>query len=258
VEAVVNNTKRVCLLTGASGVLGRAFCERYRDEYEIVAVYRSDRPWIPSQDARIIDPFDPSAPQPANDDAIFAVRADLLKTGEARRVVELALSRYDRVDLVVNAAVSTVWAPMLGSDRLADSVADQFALAVEVPLRICAAAAELCWQGRAQENRDLNRNVVNVSSIAALQFFPNLGQSVYAASKAAMDQLTVHMASEFASLGVRVNATAANSFPALVSVERAVRAIHDLDQGADTATTIVVDGAEDRRIPLDHTRSAVS
>jgi NAD(P)-dependent dehydrogenase (short-subunit alcohol dehydrogenase family) len=250
--------KRVCLLTGASGVLGREFCERYRAEYDIVAVYRSHRPWFPSQDAWIVDPFASNVAQPANEDPIYAVRADLLNKGEARRVVEQTLSRHDRLDLVVNAAVSTVWAPMIGSDRLADSVADQFALAVEVPLRIAAAAAELCWQGRAQDNRELNRNIVNVSSIAGRRFFPNLGQSVYAASKAAMDQLTVHMASEFASMGVRVNATAANSFPSHVSVERAAQAIHDLDHSPDTAMTIVVDGSADRVIPLDDARSAVS
>jgi NAD(P)-dependent dehydrogenase (short-subunit alcohol dehydrogenase family) len=242
--------KRVCLLTGSGGQLGRAFCEAYRSEYEIAAVYRSSRPWFPAQDARIVDPFDPTRHIDENDDPIFAIQADLLVPHSATRVVEATLNRFDRIDLIVNAAVSTVWAPMLGSDRLADSVTQQFALAVEVPLRIATAAARLSWQGRTDENRARNRNVVNVSSIAATRVYGGQGQSIYAASKAAMHQLTAHMALEFAPLGVRVNATAANNFPQIVSVHRAAAAIRALDQGSQTGTATVVDGAEDELTEL--------
>jgi NAD(P)-dependent dehydrogenase (short-subunit alcohol dehydrogenase family) len=242
--------KRVCLLTGAGGQLGRAFCDAYRGDYEIAAVYRDSRPWFPSQDARIVDPFDPTGTVGENDDPIFTIQADLLDPHAVTRVVEATLNRFDGVDLVVNAAVSTVWAPMLGSDRLADSVGRQFALAVEVPLRIATTLARLSWQGRTQENTLRNRNVVNVSSIAATHLYSGQGQSVYAASKAAMHQLTAHMAVEFAPLGVRVNATAANSFPQIVSVRRAAEAIRALDLGSQTGTATVVDGAEDRLVPL--------
>src|SRR5690242_5231563 len=107
--------RRVCLLTGASGVLGRAFCAAYRHEYDIVAVYRRDRPWLPAQDARVVDPLDHAAAVTENEHPIYALRADLLARGEPRRVVEAALARFGTVDLLVNAAVSTLWAPMLGS-----------------------------------------------------------------------------------------------------------------------------------------------
>lgn len=42
-----------------------------------------------------------------------------------------------------------------------------------------------------------NRNVVNLSSTAGLFVYPDLGQSVYAASKAALNHLTYHLASDF-------------------------------------------------------------
>ncbi len=237
--------KRVCLLTGASGVLGRAFCAAHRHEYDIVTVYRRDRPWFSAQDARIVDPLDRSAAIGENEHPIYALRADLLRSGEPRRVVEAALARFGQIDLLVNAAVSTHWSPMLGSMDLVNSVQRQFTLAVDVPLRLATLAAQLSWQADAAHNRALNRNIVNVSSVAALRVYRDSGQSVYAASKAAMNHLTAHMAVEFDRLGVRVNATAANSFPQLVSVERAVGAVRALDTSTRTGALVVVDGEQD-------------
>jgi NAD(P)-dependent dehydrogenase (short-subunit alcohol dehydrogenase family) len=243
--------RRVCLLTGASGVLGRAFCAAYRDQYDIVAVYRRERPWFPSQDARVVDPLARDEPVAENEHPIYALRADLFVPGEARRVVESTLARFGRLDLLVNAAVSTVWAPMLGSMDLVNSVQRQFAMAVDVPLRLATLAAQLCWQADAQRNRESNRNIVNVSSVAALRVYEGSGQSVYAASKAAMNHLTAHMAAEFAAVGVRVNATAANSFPQLVSVQRAADAVRTLDTSTRTGSLLVVDGEKDEWRELD-------
>lgn len=233
------------MLTGASGTLGRAFCAAYRHEYDIVAVYRRDRPWFPAQDARIVDPLARTGDIAENEHPIYAVRADLLRAGEPRRVVEAALARFNRIDLLVNGAASTLWSPMLASMELVNSVQRQFGMAVDVPLRLATLAAQLCWQADARHNRTHNRNIVNVSSTAALQLYPDSGQSVYAAAKAAMNHLTAHMALEFDPLGVRVNATAANSFPQIVSVQRAVSAIHSLDASNRTGALVVVDGEQD-------------
>jgi NAD(P)-dependent dehydrogenase (short-subunit alcohol dehydrogenase family) len=100
------------------------------------------------------------------------------------------------------------------------------------------------------ENRQCNRNVVNVSSIAALHIYPSSGQSLYGASKAAFNHVTGYMAQELAPIGIRVNATAPNSFPAIVSTERAALSIRTLDEGADTGTVVVVDGERDEVIKL--------
>ena len=70
--------KRVCLLTGAGGILGSAFCRRFADRYHIVGVYQRRHPPVASQLQRFVDPLAAAAPLPENQHPIFAVQADLL------------------------------------------------------------------------------------------------------------------------------------------------------------------------------------
>jgi NAD(P)-dependent dehydrogenase (short-subunit alcohol dehydrogenase family) len=244
--------KRVCLITGASGVLGSYFCANYSDRYDIVAVYRRNRPPVPAQDAGFVDPLAPAARTGAGPQRspVFAIRADITDERECDRVVELALARFDGIDLLVNGAVHSVWSPMLTSDHLRRSAQHQFLTNVVAPLNMATAVARRFWQGRDKENRAENRNVVNLSSVAGLRIYTGLGQSIYAASKAALNQLTGHMADEFASIGVRVNATAANSFPSIVPTPRAAEAILRLDAGTENGAIVVVDGDEDSVVQL--------
>jgi NAD(P)-dependent dehydrogenase (short-subunit alcohol dehydrogenase family) len=242
--------RRVCLLTGASGQLGTYFCRHFVDRYDIVAVYRRNRPAFAARDARYFDPMDPCLEVEGNQGEIFLIQADLTDERECNRVVELALARYDRIDLLVNGAVASVWSSMINSDYLRRSGYNQFVTNVLVPLNLSISVARQFWQGRDVENRANNRNVVNVSSIAGLRIYAGSGQSLYAASKAALNHLTGHMANEFAPLGVRVNATAANSFPSIVPTSRAAEAIVRLDSGAENSVIVVVDGEEDTDIQL--------
>ncbi len=219
--------RRVCLLTGASGTLGSEIRARLADRYDFAAVYYS---------------------RPVED--VFSIRADLTGQGECERIVEAALDRFGRIDLVVNAAVFSRWGNMLESIHLVDSAATQFLLNAVVPLRIACAAARLSWEDVIEENRSSNRNVINISSISGQNIFAGEGQGVYAASKAALDHLTGHMALEFAAIGVRVNAVAPNSFPRNVPTTRVVSAIENLEGGNDTGTIVVVDGQADQHIRL--------
>jgi NAD(P)-dependent dehydrogenase (short-subunit alcohol dehydrogenase family) len=242
--------RRVCILTGASGQLGTYFCNQFSGRYEIVAVYRNNRPQVPTHDSRAVDPLNPGAQIGVEPRPVFAVRADVTEERECDRVVELTLARYDRVDLVVNAAVYSIWSSMLTSDQLRRSAQYQFTTNVVAPLNMATAVARQFWQGRDIENREQNRNVVNVSSVAGLRIYSGLGQSIYASSKAALNQLTGHMAGEFAPLGVRVNATAPNSFPSIIPTSRAADAIVRLDEGTESGVIVVVDGVEDSVIQL--------
>lgn len=241
--------KRVCLLTGASGTLGSAFCRAHAQDYDIAAVWCSRPPEVPSQLQRPVDPLaDTSQVDSATADAagasahpVFALRADLTQDSELERVVELTLARFGCIDLVIHAAARSRMAPILGSRAVVDSAEGQLRMNVIVPLRLAAIVAREFWKRDDADNRAANRAWINVSSIAGSRVYSGNGQSVYGAAKAAMNMLTRHMASEFQAIGVRVNAIAPNTFPRIVSLERVLAGIRELDAGTMTGKALVLD-----------------
>jgi len=122
-----------------------------------------------------------------------------------------------------------------------DSAAAQFELNVLVPLRLVLEVVHASWRDRPDENRRMNRNVVNVSSIAGVNVYRGQGQSVYAASKAALNHLTRHMASELESIGVRANALAPNGFPRAIPTERVAAGIVRFDEGDENGQVLCLD-----------------
>lgn len=232
----------MCLLTGAGGTLGNAFCQAYGAQYDIVAVYRRQAPAVPSQDEWYVDPLAPEAELPENDARVFAVRADLEQDGQVERVVDIALAKFGRVDVLVNAIGYSLWHEpgLVDGDLLLNSLGRHFAVNVGVPLRFATRLAQRFWLNRDLENRAYNRNIVNVSSLAGSRVYPG-GQAVYAASKAALNQLTRHLGAEFREFGVRANAIAPNSFPSIVSTESVAKAIAGLDSDTVTGKVLVLD-----------------
>jgi NAD(P)-dependent dehydrogenase (short-subunit alcohol dehydrogenase family) len=232
--------KRVCLLTGASGTLGTAFCRAHAEKYDIAAVYRTRIPEVTSQLQRLIDPTDVTE-LAENSHPIFAIRADLTQEAELERVVEITLARFNRIDLVIHAAARTSMGPILGGRALLETTETQLRMNVAVPLRLASLIAEQFWKRDQAANRALNRSWINVSSIAGTKVYRGSGQSVYGASKAAMNMLTRHMADEFQTIGIRVNAIAPNTFPRIVGIDRVLSAIRKLDEGEVTGKIQVLD-----------------
>ena len=102
--------------------------------------------------------------------------------------------------------------------------------------------ARQAWSARVEENVERNRNVVIVASSAGLYVYPDLGQGVYAASKAALIHLAYHLASECWDLGVRVNTIAPDTFPGRVETDQVVDAIVAFDEGSETGQTTSIVG----------------
>lgn len=230
--------RRVCLLTGASGVLGNAFCRLYRDRYDIVAIYHEQRPTVVSQLERRVDPLAPAQSLAENEHPVFAVQADLLDDRALGHIVDLALARFDRIDLLINAAADLRFlGPLLDLDRYAAQATHQMALNALVPIKLAGLVTQRFWQGRT-DNRELRRNVVNISSSSGLHVYPNEWQGLYSASKAALNYLTCHLAHDLQPLGVRVNALCPTAFPRLTPTERVARAIIALDEGELTGKVI--------------------
>jgi NAD(P)-dependent dehydrogenase (short-subunit alcohol dehydrogenase family) len=236
--------RRVCLLTGAGGRLGAAFCRKYAAEYDIVAVCRNRAPDVPSQHESYVDPLQPQAELPENRARVFAVQADLELPGQVEHVIDIALAKFGQVDLLVNNAAYSRWHQhgLIDGDGALRDFDRHFAVNVGIPLRLAVRVGQQYWMHRDQDNRMHNRNIVNVSSLSGARVYPNQGQSVYAASKAALNHLTRQLAAEFAVFGVRVNALAPTSFPGIVSTDSVAEGITRLDRGEVTGRILAIEG----------------
>lgn len=234
----MSSGKRVCLVTGASGRLGTEFCAAYASRYTIIALYHTHVPEVPSQISQLVDPLKPHWPHPANAHPVYVIQADLTLDAEIERVLEIVATRVEGIDLLVHAAAQIQLGDLCGTPPVLDQLLSQFVVNVGVPVKLSAAVANRFWRDHESDNRERNRNIVMLSSVSGSRVFAHRGQSVYAASKAALNQLTRHMAEEFATFGVRVNAIAPTTFPQIVPTEQVADAIIRLDEGTMTGEIV--------------------
>jgi NAD(P)-dependent dehydrogenase (short-subunit alcohol dehydrogenase family) len=229
--------KRICLLTGASGFLGTAFIERYSDRYEIIAVHNQNPIQFATQDQTVVDPLAPSREVPANNHAVFSLRADISHSHGIDQLIRQVTTRFGNIDLLINGAAIRAPSSLLspGAPDLAEQCLSVNILA---PLRLAVALAQTVWALDIDANLRNNRNIVNVSSSAGLFVYPDLGQGLYATSKAALNHLTYHLACDFWEIGIRVNAVAPDSFPGRVSIDEVLDTIVRLDTTEQTGQVI--------------------
>jgi 3-oxoacyl-[acyl-carrier protein] reductase len=228
--------KRVCLITGAAGLLGTAFCRRHREEYDIVAVIRTRPVWVPSQFRQVVDPLAPGHPLDSGT-PVHEVRADLDTDAALEHVVDVALARFGHVDLLVTAAVH-YGVSRIDEPGFATLAMAQYWTNAIMPSRLAAVLAQRCWRGREAENHAARRGVIHVSSTSACGRSAEFPLAGYAASKAALGTLVMHQAVEMRPLGIRVNALAPGTFGQGLPVARVADRIVDIDRG-DTSGDVV-------------------
>ncbi|WP_219509466.1 SDR family NAD(P)-dependent oxidoreductase [Nonomuraea ceibae] len=175
-------TGKAVIVTGAGSGIGRAAAREFaRAGARVLGVAR-----------RL-----PTLEETADGHPGIAVHAaDLRDPDASRQVVEAAVDRWGAVDVLVNNAGATRRMPL--AEVTADGVADLFALNVTAPSLLAAAALP--------HLRATRGVIVNVSSTYGHRPLP--GAAHYAASKAALEQLTRSWALELAADGIRVNALA--------------------------------------------------
>jgi NAD(P)-dependent dehydrogenase (short-subunit alcohol dehydrogenase family) len=225
--------KRVCLLTGASGLFGTAFIERHADRYQIAAVHNRNAIQFATQEQTFVDPLFPSRDLPENNRAIYSIRADISNPQEIDRLLGEVLARFGQIDLLINGAARREWSHVLTPGAL-DSAEMLWNVNVLAPLRLSVGIARSFWRLDPDANLQLNRNIINISSSAGLFVYPDLGQALYGTSKAALNHLTYHLASEFWDIGIRVNAVAPDTFPARVSIDDVLTAVINFDRSRET------------------------
>jgi NAD(P)-dependent dehydrogenase (short-subunit alcohol dehydrogenase family) len=134
--------------------------------------------------------------------AVFA-QADVTSEEQVKAAVDLTVSAFGRLDGVVNAAGIGPAAKVLG--RNGPHPLDLFEKTIRVNLigtfNVIRLAAAVLAQNAPSEAGERGV-IINTASIAA--FDGQIGQSAYAASKGGIVGLTLPVAREFASLGIRV------------------------------------------------------
>lgn len=120
--------------------------------------------------------------------------ADVSQSGDAQRVIDAALERFGRLDVLVNNAGVLAVGPLVElSDQEAERV---FAVNVLGLVALSRAAIPALSQTQG--------SILNISSVVSRSVMA--GTAIYSASKAAVDQLTRVLAAELGPVGVRVNA----------------------------------------------------
>ncbi|MEU6737820.1 SDR family NAD(P)-dependent oxidoreductase [Streptosporangium sandarakinum] len=179
----------VTVVTGGSRGIGAAICARLAaDGHDVVVGYRSD-----ATAAETVAETVRAAGR-----RCLTVPSDTADENSVDRLFDAAAELGPVTGLVNNAGISG------GNGRLADADAEGMRRALEVNVLgylLCARRAV----------RDMSRTgggaIVNISSAAATLGSP--GQYVhYAATKAAVDTMTVGLAKEVAADGIRVNCVA--------------------------------------------------
>lgn len=136
------------------------------------------------------------------------VQADVTSADSAAAAIERAVQIMGGIDICVNCAGIAHAEKVVG--RNGPHALDAFQRVIEVNLIgsfniLRLAAAEMARNGRAE-----NGVIVNTASVAA--FDGQKGQAAYAASKAGIAGMTLPLARDLASLGIRICAIAPGIF----------------------------------------------
>jgi NAD(P)-dependent dehydrogenase (short-subunit alcohol dehydrogenase family) len=232
--------KPVCLITGAGGRLGNALCQALVNEFDIIATYNKTLPKLDSQLVRAVSLPTDTTVHPTTE-PIFCIQADLTKREDIRRLVEVSLAKYNRIDVVINSAADLKFHGKLLELAQAEEYAQsQFALNSVIPFQLISAIHSTCWKDSRKDNAFWNRCVINVSSKSGMHVYPTGGQAFYSASKAALNILTLHLALELAPYSVRANAVCPGGFTDQATIRPVVEAIKAVITGSDTGVLVAI------------------
>ncbi|WP_033818052.1 SDR family NAD(P)-dependent oxidoreductase [Kitasatospora sp. MBT63] len=180
-----NNTARAAIVTGASKGIGAGIAKALAGTGAAVVVnYREDAEGAERVVAGIT----------AAGGRAIAVRADVARGGDVRRLFDRAREEYGPVDVLVNNAAVATFAP------LSDITEKEFQREMTTNLL----GTILTTQALAGQDDIGTASIVNVSTAGTLTH--PLYSSLYVASKSAVNAFTIVAAKELGPRGIRVNA----------------------------------------------------
>lgn len=127
----------------------------------------------------------------------FGVAADVAKEDEREKLIRAVADRWPALDILVNNVGTNIRKPTLEYSEA------EYQQLLNVNLTSCFELSRRCHPMLKRADQSC---IVNVASVGGLTALPT--GSIYAMTKAAMVQLTLNLATEWASDGIRVNTVA--------------------------------------------------
>ena len=192
----MNIENKVAVVTGGASGLGRAVLEELNKTGIKVAVFDLNQ----EQGAQLSAEF-------GNDKVMF-VCTDVTNETSVESAFESVIAQFGRVDICINCAGIAPAKKVLDRDKKAQALS-AFSLAININLIGSFNVARMAAEKMAlnEPNNDNERGVIiNTASVAA--YDGQMGQTAYAASKGGIVALTLPMARDLASSGIRVNTIA--------------------------------------------------
>lgn len=179
---------KVVVITGAGPGMGQAMCRgAAREGARVVISSRSAERIVAIRDEIL-----------AEGGEAICVTADVSDSAQCRNLAEQALRQWGRIDGLVNAAyLSPIRA------RLHEASIEDIARAIDVNALGSLRMAQAVIPAMLDQKEGA---IVNISTIGTR--LPSDGLGGYAVGKAALAQITRHMAKELSGTGIRVNTAA--------------------------------------------------
>jgi NAD(P)-dependent dehydrogenase (short-subunit alcohol dehydrogenase family) len=216
---------RVAIVTGGARGIGAAISRRFAREGAALVVndLGSDKDGAGADNGPA---FEIVAEITAEGGQAVADGGDISDTATGRRLVDLAVEKFGRLDIVVNAA------GILRDRMIFNMTDDDWDAVIRVHLRghfstIRPASAYF----REQRNPDAQYRIINFTSLAGLQGSP--GQPNYSSAKLGIVGLTYSVAQSLAKYGVTANAIspiAATRLTADLPPEKDIASVSDPEQ----------------------------
>ncbi len=175
---------RVAVITGAAQGIGRRVAERMADEHGLLVLV--DRAELVHEVGRELE----------GRTQVLTITADLERFAECQRVMDAAVARFGRLDILINNVGGTIWTKPY-EHYTEEQIEAEVRRSLFPTLWCCRAALP---QMQAQGSGA----IVNVSSIATR----GVNRVPYGAAKGGVNALTACLAFENGERGIRVNATA--------------------------------------------------
>src|ERR1700753_2553105 len=175
---------KVAVVTGASKGIGASIAKYFAAEgAKVVVNYASSKEGADKVVKEITD----------NGGIAISVQADISKEADVTRLFEATKQAFGTLDILVNNAVFQQYLPI--EQATVETFHQHFNVNVLGPILTIQASLKLFG--------DKGGNIINISSGASKMPLP--GASLYSATKAALDAITVSLSKELGAKNIRIN-----------------------------------------------------